>query len=325
METVSQVVETYGRELVVVRGVRPATVLAYSKGVQCFLRWLDGRSIYEVKREDFLRWREEEAPKRKPSGMQLVVSAVRSFYAWLLETQRIPANPCPALVIRKTHEDPRVPTSAQFLQIRAAVQHYPQRSALIEVLVGSGLRIDAALSLRHDQVLLSNGVESPDWRRQRQESGETFAEAPTRPTDYIRMDAEHSKSRRAVMIPITPCAARALRRWMKPEAKSEDRVFQCCYGSAYRYVRDAGASIGVDLSPHSLRHLYACLMYHRNLDAQSHDPVWVRDAMCHSSVAMTDRYMRMARYVVLNEFDWHEIVWHWVPGVAKATAAGAAS
>jgi integrase len=321
MESITEIIETYGRELAVVRGVRPATVLAYSKGIRCFMRWLNGRSIYEVVREDFLRWREEEAPKRKPSGMQLVVSAVRSFYAWLLETQRIPANPCPALVIRKTHEDPRVPTSAQFLQLRAAVQHYPQRSALIEVLVGSGLRIDAALSLRYEQVLLSTGVESPDWRRQRQETTVVVSEAPSRPTDYIRMDTEHSKSRRAVMIPLTPCAARALRRWMRPDARPDERVFTCCYGSAYRYVRDAGASIGVEISPHSLRHLYACLMYFKNLDGESHDPVWVRDAMCHSSVAMTDRYMRMARYVILNEYDWHEIVWHWTPDLRMQASA----
>jgi len=317
METVDEVVEIYGRELVVVRGVRPSTVLAYSKGVQCFLRWLAGRSIYEVKREDFLRWREEEAPRRKPGGMQLVVSAVRSFYAWLLETGRLQSNPCPALVIRKTHEDPRVPTSAEFLRLRSSVQHSPHKLALIELLVGSGLRIDAALSMRYDQVLLNNGVEAPDWRRR---DGATVAFGPpTRPVDYIRMDCEHSKSRRAVMIPLTPCAARALRRWMRPDAQPTDRVFPFSYASAYRYVVDAGAAVGLDVSPHSMRHLFACLMYYRNLDGEAHDPVWVRDAMCHSSIGMTDRYMRMARYVVLNDYDWCEIVWHWVP------AAGAAS
>lgn len=317
----NDVLAIYGRELAVVRGVRPATVLAYSKGVQCFMRWLNGRSIYTVKREDFLRWREEEAPKRKPGGMQLVVSAVRSFYAWLLETQRIPANPCPAIVIRKTHEDPDVPTSAQFLRLRAAVQKSPHKSALIEVLVGSGLRIDAALSMKYSQVLLSNGLESPDWRRR--DGAELVSGPPARPTDYIRMDTEHSKSRRAVMVPITPCAARALRRWMRSDAQPTDRVFPFSYASAYRYVVDAGASVGLEISPHSMRHLYACLMYYRNLDGMSHDPVWVRDAMCHSSVAMTDRYMKLARYTILNEVDWHEIVWHWVPDAPPASSHAA--
>lgn len=95
------------------------------------------------------------------------------------------------------------------------------------------------------------------------------------------------------------------------------------YASAYRYVVDAGAAVGLDISPHSMRHLYACLMYFRNLDGESHDPVWVRDAMCHASIGMTDRYMKLARYVVLNDFDWHEIVWHWVPDTT--TSEGAAS
>jgi integrase len=303
------VLEIYGRELAVVRGVRPATVLAYSKGIQCFLRWLNGRSIYDVKREDFLRWREEEAPKRKPGGMQLVVSAVRSFYAWLLETQRIPANPCPAIVIRKTHEDPSVPTSAQFLRLRASVQKSAHKSALIEVLVGSGLRIDAALSMRYDQVVLSAGS---------RDGSDVVYGSPTKPMDYIRMDTEHSKSRRAVMVPITPCAARALRRWMRTDAQPTDRVFPFSYASAYRYVVDAGRAVGLDISPHSMRHLYACLMYFKNLDGESHDPVWVRDAMCHSSIGMTDRYMKLARYVVGNDFEWHAIVWHWVPDVGSA-------
>jgi hypothetical protein len=49
--------------------------------------------------------------------------------------------------------------------------------------------------------------------------------------------------------------------------------------------------------------------------------------MCHSSVQVTDLYLRMARYSVLNEFDWHSVVWHWVPPVdeRRVASVGAAS
>jgi integrase len=321
------VLEVYGRELAVVRGVRPATIEAYTKGVKVWLKWLGERSIYEVKREDFLAWREVEAPRRKPAGMQLVVSAVRSFYKWLLETGRIAANPCPAIVIRKAHEEPSVMTTEEFLRLRENVQHDRGKSALIELLAGSGLRIDAALHLRYEQILLSNPSNEPfDWRN-RGDPALPLMIPPVRPTDYVMMDPEHSKSRRAVRVPITPCAARALRRFMAPGADPKDLVFRRSYAGAYRMIRDAGQRVGLDISPHSFRHFYACLMCFRTLDGTQRDLIWVRDAMCHSSVQVTDLYLRMARYSVLNEFDWHSVVWHWVPPVDdhRIASVGAAS
>jgi integrase len=279
------------------------------------MKWLGPRSYLEVSRDDFLAWRDAESPNRKPAGMQLQVASVRSFYAWLTQTGRLSANPCPNMVVRKRPQEPNVPTTAQFLKLRASVQHDPYKSALLELLAGSGLRIDAVLSLRRDQVILANPAPADvDWRN-RPGAPVTISGPPTKPVDFIRMDSDHSKNGQGPMIPLTPCAARALRRYMAHATPLDGRVFSRSYAAAYRTIREAGKGVGLKISPHTLRHLYGCLMYYRNLDGKERDPVWVRDAMCHRSIQGTDTYLRAARFVVANDFDWHEIVWHWDPGV----------
>jgi hypothetical protein len=62
-----------------------------------------------------------------------------------------------------------------------------------------------------------------------------------------------------------------------------------------------------------MRHFFGCMMYHRSLDNTERDLCWIRDAMGHSSVAVTNLYLRLAGIVVHHDIDWHEIVWHWTP------------
>lgn len=319
MENVKELVQVFGRELSIVRGVKPSTILAYSKAIYGFSRWLGARSLLEAKRADFLAWREFEAPRRKPGGMQLQVSGVRSFYSWAFETQRIGGNPFPSMIVHRKPEDPKVPTTAQFLALRQHVYANVRKSALIELLAGSGLRIDAAISLRRDQLVLGGPNETAnDWRARPNQPAPIDVQ-PMQVRDYIRIDPNHCKGYRASMVPMTPCAARAVKRYLEtiPDMPDEP-IFHWSYASAYRVVRDTSAAVGLRLSPHSFRHFFGCLMYWRSLDNTEHDTVWVRDAMGHSNIAVTDLYFRLARVIVHHDVDWHEVVWHGRPSVAPS-------
>jgi len=314
MESTAELLEVYGRELAIVRGVKPCTVLAYSKAIRCFVKWMEGRSLLDAKRDDFLRWREVEAPRRKPAGMQLQVAGVRSFYKWIMETQRLPANPCPEMIVHKKPTDPSFPDSQQFLALRDSVQHDLRKSALIELLAGSGLRIDAALALRKDQLVFAGNPDFvQDWRSRPNFAGPSAGQ-PMKVRDRIRIDPNHCKGYMASYVPVTPCASAAVQRFLAAfPCENDARIFRWSYASAYRVVHDAGRRIGLKICPHSMRHFFGCMMYHRSLDNTERDLCWIRDAMGHSSVAVTNLYLRLAGIVVHHDIDWHEIVWHWTP------------
>jgi len=311
MESTEDLINIYSREIAIIRGVKPNTVKTYNKILRGFLKWL-GKSPLTAVRSDFLAWREEESKHRKPGGLQLYISGIKSFYAWLTETQRIPANPCPGMIVHKSQVDPSLPTTSQFLDMRKYITNDLRKSALIEFLAGSGLRIDAALAVTKEQLILDEEREiSPNWRSS-PNTGSTICDPPTTVKNYVKTTPDHCKGYRANLVPMTPCSSRALQRYLKNSPPKEGQpIFNFSYANAYRIVRMVGnLGAGVRVSPHSLRRFYGCLMYYRNLEGAEHDVIWVRDAMGHSSISVTDTYLRMARVVVRNEVDWHSIVWH---------------
>lgn len=309
-----ELIEQFALELKTVRSARANTVIAYQRAVVAFSEWLSPKTLIEAERNDFIRWRQEQTVSQ--ASLKIFVVALRSFYDWMTESRRLAINPFPDMVVRVVHQDPtNVPTSAQFLKLRLLVQHDPETSALVELLAGSGLRIDAAMSLRPDQIVM---------REEEPSSGGSWATPsciplseygpPNKAMDYIKIDPEHCKGRVASVAFLTPCARRALHRWMSLNRPSEDApVFGFTYRTADRRVHNAGLKVGLDISPHSLRHLFGCLMYHRNIDGGEHDLIWVRDALSHSNVSVTDTYLKLARTTVVEDGDWHEIIWRWHP------------
>lgn len=278
----SDLIADFKRELRIVHGLADSTVNQYSFEVVRFLKYTraKGKNELAVERGDFIDWR-EFIGTRRPSGLNVAIVAVRRFYHFLSRSGRIERSTFPEeMKVKIKQQTPTgVPTAKQFLDLRKKIADHQYRD-LIEGLAGTGLRVSAIISLRHRHLHLG---ENP----------------------HIIVDSKMScKGKTAGIVPITPYCASLFQRRMKYLSK-KDRLFPISKSSAWRIVSSIKAD-GMKLKPHSLRHFYCAMIYYKNFDGNRFDVVWVRDALGHSSIAITDRYLKLAKQICRSDDEWEQ-------------------
>ena len=202
-----------------------------------------------------------------PATMARRISAVRSFYRWMLELERITVDPTARLT------SPRVPRrTPRFVDVDEAA-HIVERPtqqgwfqlrnrALLELMYGAGLRVSEAVSLDVGAVDLDERL--------------------------VRVVGKGDKER---IVPFGPPAADALRVWIAAMG-ADGALFRNRYGkrlssrSAWRIVRDAGAKNGVsNVHPHALRHSCATHLLGAGADLRA-----IQEQLGHASLSTTQRY-----------------------------------
>lgn len=214
-----------------------------------------------------------------PASMARRISAVKSFYRWMLEQKRITLNPTARLT------SPRVPKrTPRFVDVdeAAAIVEKPTQSgwfqlrnqALLELMYGAGLRVSETVGLDIQAIDLDERL--------------------------VRVVGKGDKER---IVPFGPPAAEALRSWI---AAIGDRgaLFRNRFGkrlsarSAWRIVRDAGAKNGIaGVHPHALRHSCATHLLGAGADLRT-----IQEQLGHSSLSTTQRYTHVDAAHLLNVY-----------------------
>jgi integrase/recombinase XerC len=207
---------------------------------------------------------------RKPlsaASMARRISAVRSFYRWMLRERLVVVDPTARL------SAPKVPRkSPRFLDLpeaTAVVERPTQKGwfqtrnrALLELLYGAGLRVAEAVSLDVQHLDLAERL--------------------------VRVIGKGNKER---IVPFGPPAALALQQWIE-QMGGEGALFRNRFGgrlstrSAWRITRDAGLNNGViGTHPHALRHSCATHLLGAGADLRT-----IQEQLGHASLSTTQRY-----------------------------------
>jgi len=295
-------IESYIHELTGVRDAAANTVTAYRRELEWFSEWLAGRghNLKTATRDDVIAYK-ESIGGLSPQSVAMTLKALRSFYTLGMDAGIVNANPVPlTMKITLKHQTPKdVPTASQFLGMRAAMSGDAERSAakrcVLEALAGTGLRLSALLTLQAHNITFGTQC-------------------------FITVDADtmSCKGSTAQRVPVTPYAAKLLEERTSKLAR-EEVVFPFTHGQVRLLVKNAAPADLPNIVPHSLRHFYCAMMYYRNLDGGRKDVAWVRDAAGHSNIAVTDRYLTMAR-TITTEDAWEA----WAYGT-RQTGVGCAS
>jgi len=213
------------------------------------------------------RGSDRRGARAAPATVARRIAAVRAFYGWLLDEELISVDPTLRL------GRPKVPRRApRFLDVDEAadVVERPTQSgrlhlrnrALLELIYGAGLRVSEAMAL--------------DWKALQLEE---------------RLVRVRGKGDRERVVPMGREAAAALEAWRDVSAH-QGAVFRNRSGtrlstrSAWRIVRDAGASQGVTgLHPHALRHSCATHLLGAGADLRS-----IQEQLGHARLSTTQRY-----------------------------------
>lgn len=265
--------KAYRYYLLIERKMSPNTVASYYSDVAAFV---EGSGIDPSRADSsdiagYLSTRAGNVSKRSQSRQ---LSALRSFYDWLVLEGVRSDNPCDAVDHPKLGK--YLPEVLSVEEVTAIIEGVDTRTwqgvrdrAILEILYGCGLRVSEVCALKISNVYETEG--------------------------FVRIIGKGDKER---LVPIGGAAVEAYGQWlaMRPEAFApayDDYVFLNRFGkplsrvSVFNMVKKAALLAGVskEISPHTFRHSFATHLIENGADLRV-----VQEMLGHESILTTEIY-----------------------------------
>ena len=272
MDANTRLFKDYAYYLKIERSLSPNTVAGYCSDISRFFEecGLEASSVQPADIVDYLAARSGSLSKRSQARL---LSALRSFYDWMILEGTVKENPCDGVDAPKIGRYlPEVLSVQEVDDIIASVDTSKpiglRDRAILEVLYGCGLRVSEAVNLKLSNIYASEG--------------------------FVRIVGKGDKER---IVPLGEMAAEALDAWMgarpEPARGCEDFVFLNRFGrplsrvSMFNMVKDRAMLAGVrkDISPHTFRHSFATHLVENGADLRV-----VQEMLGHESILTTEIY-----------------------------------
>ena len=274
MAAESRILKDYRYYLRMERGLSPNTVAAYGRDVGEFLAAAD-LAPRAVRTEDIERYLAARTELSKRSQARLL-SALRSFFDWLILEGERKDNPCDRIDAPKLGRYlPEVLSVEEVTAILESVNTATgdwralRDRAILEILYGCGLRVSEACGLLISHVFLKEG--------------------------FVRVVGKGNKER---LVPLGEMAADAFARYLeaRPQAAEpalDDFAFLNKNGrpmsrvAIFNLVKQQALVAGVnkEISPHTFRHSFATHLIENGADLRV-----VQEMLGHESILTTEIY-----------------------------------
>ena len=261
------------------RRLSPQTVKNYRRDIDSLARWCDASGVDnwdDIDSEHIRSWA-AQCFRRGLSArsIQRQLSAVRSFFRYLLRERAVSGNPAAGVAAPKAKK--RLPDNldadrmARLLEIRGEGPLVDRDRAILELLYSSGLRLSELKDLDLLDIDLADGT--------------------------VRVTGKGNKDR---IVPVGKLAREALRTWLKGRAAlahpDETAVFVSQRGtrlstrSIQARVKYWARRQGIDANvyPHLFRHSFAT-----HLLESSHDLRGVQELLGHANISTTQVYTHL--------------------------------
>ena len=266
----------------------PHTLKGYRNDLAQFSRFAAARGLGE---ENALRFADMEAAtvrgfgadlhrrKVEPSTIERKLSALRTFFRFLLREGEVKKNPALAVPIpKKPKTRPKVlNVDDAFGMVESAGEDAPRDRAMLELFYGCGMRISELAGLKRGDF------------------------DPVSCT--IRVMGKGSKERE---LPVGRKALEALSAYLAkspgrtgpfwPNKEGKPLAVRSVYNVVVKYARKAGVPAGV--SPHTLRHSFATHMLDGGADLRA-----IQELLGHESLATTEKYTHVGIDHLMKVYD----------------------
>src|SRR5437660_360653 len=135
------------------------TARQYVAHLQRFSAWLDQRyqaALLAATTRDLRQYKTDLATRQKPASVNAAVAALRRFYGWAAETERIARNAAQHLT--DVAAQPLAPKGFSDVDRRRLVRESekagPMADAIVVLLLNTGLRVDELVTLTWERVHL---------------------------------------------------------------------------------------------------------------------------------------------------------------------------
>ena len=284
-----RIIKDYNNYLRIERAMSQNTVASYCSDVIKFLEFFDTdeRKVpaERLTAEDINEYLVSLTGTSRRSQARLL-SALRSFYNWMVLEGMVKDNPCDRVDMPKLGRYlPDVLSEEEVFRIIDSVDVFTWQGsrdkAILEVLYGCGIRVSEAVSLKMSGLYFKEG--------------------------FVRVIGKGNKER---LVPLNEMAAESLKSYLdrRPEpadSESDDVVFLNRFGkplsrqSMFKMIKTQAllADIRKEISPHTFRHSFATHLVEHGADLRV-----VQEMLGHESVTTTEIYTH------IDTSTWHKNV-----------------
>jgi len=278
-----QQLEAFVQHLQVVRRLSSHTVENYQRDIAELLKWCASQSLtsWQSVSNAHLRLYVAQKHRKGLSGRSIArkLSAIRSFYNFLIKQGQLSANPCSDIPVPKSQK--KLPKALNIDQVSYLLDesddswHACRDSAMFELFYSSGLRLSELVSLNLDNI---------DFAQQQ-----------------LNVVGKGSKAR---YLPVGSKAVEAIRLWLplreqvlaSKGAASELALFISQQGRRINVrtvqlrlkARALALGLPSNVSPHTLRHTFASHMLESSQNLRA-----VQELLGHADISTTQVYTHL--------------------------------
>ena len=272
--------DRYLRHVAIEKGRSPNTVAAYRRDLEPLLA--AGAELTADGLAGYVRSLRERPEPLAASSVARTISSIRGFAGFLVDEGVLSVDPATELVAPK--QPARLPKALTIEQVEALIAATAgdepgdlRDRALIELLYATGARISEAVALNVDDLLGEEGA-----------------------AEVVRLFGKGGKQR---IVPVGSFARAALDAYLvraRPVLSQRGRATPALFlgvrgarltrQNAWLLLRGAAerAKLGIELSPHSMRHSFATHLLQGGADVRV-----VQELLGHASVATTQIYTKV--------------------------------
>ena len=262
----------------------------YVRTIKPFLAWLEEKGIEDIARVNkellftyntrIINAGKKDGKPYSAASLQSRIGTLKCFFNWLHTADHILTNPAACLPSpRVPKEIKREPLSEE--EIHALIKAIPTNTpegyrdrAMVEVLYGTGIRISELTALALNDIHLKERVlvvRKGKYGKGRMVPLSTWAGAYIK--GYLKTVRPHVPGAAAAPYLFLSPRGRRVKRWDVSAALQR-------YGNK--------AEIEKDVTPHVLRHTFACHLLKRGADIRA-----IQEMLGHESITTTQRYTKI--------------------------------
>lgn len=260
-------INEYIQYLVYTKGYSANTARQYESSLHSFAKANNGRRWSEIKAADIITYLAgKKAAGASNNTIIANISAIRGLYNWMVNQYQLAENPAKYLVSPK--KDKVIPHTIDAENIIKAVKQEPAKDIKLAIMImaAMGLRVSETRELKIEDINFTT-AQAIVMGKGRKERCIYF------PTYILQMIKGTGKTHGAIFD-----------RW-------EDRDFRYAIYSAFK-------RIGVNASPHQLRHSFATRAINEGMRLDV-----LREILGHTSITTTQIYLHSSNAIIQSEYN----------------------
>jgi site-specific recombinase XerD len=232
----------------------------------------------EVKAKDIRDWLASMTKEGlKPRSIQLKLSAIKSFYQYCMEENKLKQNPTARIKTPQKEDSlPYYLDKRQLALLQELTKDNPRERAIVETLYTTGVRISELLNIR---------LEDIKW-------------------DSRQIWVREGKGNKERFVLFTHECAERIKAYLSNRKENNEYLFASPRGGALsrcyieQLFREYSEQLGFRVTPHTLRHTFAAYLAEKGMDF-----TYIQELLGHSNINSTRIYTRLKQHDRKKQYD----------------------